>query len=366
VVFIAAMFFVKDLPQSTLGLAIGVTLAFCVQWAATLWAAQPSLRNIDWLKAKLFAPELKQMVKAMALTIIGIGAVQVNSLLDALFARYADLSGPAYLYYAQRLYQLPLALFGLALSSALLPPLSRALQQSDAQRYHQLLNFSLVKSFCLMLPITLALFVTGDAFVNLLYGRGAFDALATVQTTKCLWGYTLGLIPAVFVLILAPAFYAMKDYKTPLYAALLSVAINLGLNTLLIFWFEQGSASVAVATSLAAFANAYFLSSALTKKIGPLFTPATYASFRKLAICGLLAALMSAGASYFLLKGSGLLMLFSLNVTLPRDFVHQLIHLISLGGVFILLFFSYAWMVGVKEVFEWLGLKSSPQSHREG
>jgi putative peptidoglycan lipid II flippase len=357
-VFIGAMYAAKDLSQSTLGLAIGVTLAFFIQWIATLWASRPSLRNIQWLQAKLFAPELRQIVKAMALTIIGIGAVQINGLIDALFARYADLSGPAYLYYALRLYQLPLALFGLALSSALLPPLSRALQQGDTAHYQQLLNFSLVRSFGLMLPITFALFATGDAVVNCVYGRGAFDATATLHTTTCLWGYTLGLIPAVFVLILAPAFYAMKDYKTPLYAALLSVAVNLLLNTLLIFVWKQGSASVAIATSLAAYANAYFLSSQLSKKIGPLFNTSTLSSFKKMTFCGLLATAFTAGVGYFMMGGVGLsLLFFSHTVQLPRDLLLQIIHLTVLGGVFVLLFFSYAWMMGVKEAFELLGLK---------
>ncbi len=359
-VFIGSMWWAKDFPgvQSTTGLAIGVTLAFFLQWGAVLLFSRSYLQGTPWSQARIFAPELRQMFSAMALTIIGVGAVQINGVIDALFARYADLSGPAYLYYAMRLYQLPLALFGLALSSALLPPLSRALQQGDTARYRQLLNFSLVRSFGFILPITLAIFAMGDSLVNLVYGRGAFDFTATVHTTTCLWGYTLGLVPAVFVLLLAPAFYAQKDYKTPLYAALLSVGVNLVLNTLLIVFWGQGSASVAVATSVSAYFNYFFLSSRLSKKIGPLFDTATRASLGRIALCAILAAIFTGGIGYFIMGGTGISLILTPGIIeLPRNLLFQLLHLFVLSGIFILLFFSYAWMLGVREAFEFLGLK---------
>jgi putative peptidoglycan lipid II flippase len=361
-VFIAAMWFVKDLPttEATIGLSIGVVAAFLIQWLAVLPTSFNFIRGVQWIKARLFAAELKQMVAAMAFTIIGIGAVQINSLVDALFARYADLSGPAYLYFAIRLYQLPLALFGVALSSALLPPLARALQQNDTARYRQLLHFALSRSFSFILPITIAIGVFGDSIVNLIYGRGAFDATATLQTTTCLWGYTIGLVPAVFVLLLAPAFYAQKDFKTPLYASLLSVGVNLALNSLLIFAWGQGSASVAVATSLATFVNFFYLSSRLSKKMGgPLFDSATLISFGRVALCAGLAGVFTCGIGYYLVGGTAAAFVFDAAVNFPRGLFAQVLQMFVLGGIFGLLFFSYAWMMGVQEVFQFLNLKKT-------
>lgn len=358
--FIGAMWFVKDLPafEATVFLSVGVGAAFLLQWMAVLPSALPFLKGLRWLKVRLFTPELRKMVSAMVLTIIGIGAVQINSLVDSLFARYADLSGPAYLYYAIRLYQLPLALFGIALSSALLPPLSRAMQQNDEARYKQLLHFSLSRSFGFIFPMMIGLFVCGDALVNLTYGRGAFDTQATIQTTMCLWGYALGLVPAVFVLLLAPAFYAQKDFKTPLYASLLSVGLNMGLNILLIFGLGWGAASVAVATSVAAFANFFFLASRLIKKIGPLFDLPTLLSFTKVSLCAVLAGVMTAIIGYYL-AGSSLLSLE--DSYFPRTVLQQIVQFAVIGGTFALLFFSYAWMLGVREVFQIFGINRDPE-----
>lgn len=339
VVFLFTMWWVKDLPQTeaTVSLSIGIGLAFFAQWLAVLPPILPFLKNF---KARLFAPELRQMVAAMTFTIIGVGAVQINSVVDSLFARYADLSGPAYLYYAIRLYQLPLALFGIALSSALLPPLARAFQQNDQSRYKTLLDFALTRSFGLIFPLMIGLFVVGNSLVNLTYGRGAFDAHATLETTHCLWGYALGLIPAVFVLLLAPAFYAQKDFKTPLYGSLWSVLVNLVLNFILIFGFRWGSTSVAIATSIAAFVNCFYLISKLSKKIGPLFDKPTLLSFAKVSLCTLLAGGMTAAISFYLMG------------ELPRAPLQQLLHFFTLSGTFGLLFFSYAWMFRLREAFQ--------------
>jgi putative peptidoglycan lipid II flippase len=362
IVFLIAMWLVKDLPpiEATVSLAIGVTLAFLMQWLALLPTAFPILRGLEWFKARLFAPELKQMVSAMAFTIIGVGAVQINSVVDSLFARFADLSGPAYLYYAIRLYQLPLALFGIALSSALLPPLSQAFQQKDESSYKTLLHFALTRSFGFIFPMMIGIFVLGDTLVNLTYGRGAFTTSATIETTTCLWGYSLGLIPAVFVLILAPAFYAQKDFKTPLYGSLWSVGVNLVLNIVMIFGLTLSSTSVAVATSIAAFVNCFYLTSKLSQKIGPLFARSTLLSFGRVALCATLAGAMTAWIGHHFVGVPGIFLLFSSTAELPRTLLSQALNFCVLGATFALLFFSYAWMLGVKEAFEFFRVKDRP------
>ncbi len=357
-IFLAVLWSVKDWEASaaTTALAIGVTLAFGVQWLSLLFSTGSLLRQIRWGEVKFWTPELKRMVSAMSLTIVGIGAVQINSFIDTLFARSADLSGPAYLYYAIRLYQLPLALFGIALSSALLPPLARALSAGDKVRFLSLLQFSLKKSLCLMIPMTILLLVFGDTIVNAVYGRGAFDLIATLETTRCLWGYSLGLVPAVLVLLLAPAFYAQKDFKTPLKASLLSVAINFLLNILFIYEFNWGPASVAASTSLAAFLNAGYLFYRLSKQEGELLDPSTKSAAGKITLCAVLSGFVTLAVGYFLLGGTASTILFG-EIQFSRDLFTQALHLVIYGGVFTLFFLSYAWMFKIDEVFQLLGLK---------
>jgi putative peptidoglycan lipid II flippase len=184
----------------------------------------------EFFQPKLFSAELRKIVIPMFLGVIGIGAMQVNSALDAIFARFASLEGPAYLWYAIRIQQFPLALLGVALSSALLPSLSRSSERGEWGNFRTLLLSSLVKCFSLMLPAAAVLLVLGSSIVNLFYGHGDFSQIATHETLLCLWGYSLGLLPAAGILLLAPAFYAQKDYKTPmkgaLYAVLLHVLIH--------------------------------------------------------------------------------------------------------------------------------------------
>lgn len=364
VVLIGAIWWVKDLPafDATVLLSMSVVVAFFFQWLMVVPSAIPFLREHlslkEWWQGRLFSPELKGMIGAMMFTIIGVGAVQINAALDTVFARYASLSGPAYLSYAIRLYQLPLALFGIALSSALLPPLSRTMQEGALDRFHHLLHFALSRIFSLMLPATVAIFVLGPASVNAIFGRGGFDFEATMQTTFCLWGYGIGLVPAIFVLLLAPAFYAQKDYTTPLFASIYAVALNTGLNAVLVFGFGWGATSIAIATSVASFFNCFYLARKLSRKIGPLFDRATVLSFAKTAFCSVIAGGITLGLGHSLLNDPALLMMLgSKEVFFARETAVQIMQLFTQIGVFAVLLFSYAWLLNAGEILQLLGLR---------
>lgn len=357
-IFLLILWLVRDWQSeyAVVALAVGVTLAFFIQWASLLFSSGQVLKNFRSIK--LWTPELKKMVSAMGLTITGIGAVQINSFVDTLFARSADLSGPAYLYYAIRLYQLPLALFGIALASALLPPLARARQAGDTQKSHELLQFALRRCLTLMIPMTIALFAFGDMIVNLVYGRGAFDLMATVETTRCLSGYALGLVPAAAVLLLAPAFYARKNFILPLKASLISVLVNVILNVVFIYGVGLGSASVAYATSIAAFVNAGYLLYALTEQDGTIFDRPTRRTMSKVSLCCLLSAILTFFIGSYLVGGAQASFLWSVDyLNISRDLLTQIMHLFIYGGMFTIFFFSYAWLFKINEVFEFIGLK---------
>jgi putative peptidoglycan lipid II flippase len=351
-IFLVAIWWVKDWisADAMQGLALGVVAAFLCQWLmvipGTMKLLKPYLSWKEWLSPKLFSPQFIQMVKGIIYTVIGVGAVQINTAIDTLFAHAASLSGPAYLNFAIRLHHLPLSLFGIALASALLPPLSRAMQGGKIAEYLKLLHFALSRSFTLIFPCSVAVLVLGASAVNLVYGHGLFDFQATVQVTICLWAYGIGLMPAVLVLLLAPAFYAKKDFKTPLKASLLSVALSLFLNAILVFWLGLGAASIALATSVAAFANYKFLSRKLSNAIGPIFDQESRNACMKVMVCSLLAGASTlAVGHYFLNDPTVNMLLHGKEVAFPRALLHQCFQFLSLSVAFGGLLFFYAWIV---------------------
>jgi putative peptidoglycan lipid II flippase len=263
--WIIGIFFSSQYPpqEAMTILSLFITAACFAQWIVTL----PSIYNIIkkfnihnlWKESRGYTSDVLKLARPLALGIIGVGAAQINNALDAVFARWADTEGPAFLWYAIRIQQLPLALFGIAIANALLPPLSRAGKANDHKQFSHFLNFAIQRTLEFMIPITCALFLFADAGIQLVYGRGDFTTQSVVGTTLSLWGYGLGLIPMALILVMAPAFYSRGDYRTPSQSAVGSMVINIGLNTLLIAGLGLGAASIAVATSLSAWVNFVWL-----------------------------------------------------------------------------------------------------------
>jgi putative peptidoglycan lipid II flippase len=275
-VLIVCALLLKDqaIDRAMIWLAGGVIISCFAQWFMTIpgtWKIfRQNLSEQSWSAVSLWTPELKVFCSSLSLGILGVAATQVNSAVDSIFARYAESEGPAFLWYAMRIQQLPLALFGVAVSSALLPPLARAIKQDDVANYHYFLSYALSKTFMLMLPITVAVLLMGDVIINLMYGRGDFDQASVAYTTRCLWGYSVGLLPTALILLLAPAFYARSDYLFPTWGAILCMLSNCLLNTWFIMGLGWGSASVAWATSISAWGNLCFLGWGLVKRQGSM------------------------------------------------------------------------------------------------
>lgn len=265
IIWIAGIFVCSAYPsdEAMVLLSYFIIAAAMGQWLFTLpWTLRILKQNhlqSFWQSLDFRSADLKTLSGPLLVGILGVSAAQINNFLDALFARYASLEGPAYLWYAIRLQQLPLALFGIALSGALLPPLSRALRAGQTDQFISFFDAAARKTVLLMIPITVAIALFGDTAINALYGRGHFTDESTRMTALCLWGYGLGLIPMALVLLMAPAFYAKKNYKTPTRASLAAMGINCVLNGLCVGWFEMGAFSVALATSVSAWINCALL-----------------------------------------------------------------------------------------------------------
>lgn len=252
-------------PEAMPVLAIGVIFACFLQWLWTVPKTVQILRqglSQNWWKGCLtYTTDLYKLWKPLSLGILGVAATQINNAVDSIFARYAELEGPALLWYSIRLQQLPLALFGIAIAGAILPPLSRAMKAADGERYQLFLNYALISTIAMMLPITALLFCMGDSCVNLIYGHGDFDADAVWQTSRCLWAYGIGLIPSALVLIFAPAYYSQNNYHLPAIAAFSTMLLNGILNAFFILILNWGAVSVAIATSISAWVNLFILMS---------------------------------------------------------------------------------------------------------
>lgn len=316
-----------------------VILACLAQWLFTLPKVLAILRKLGlkeiWQNVPLYTQELRGMLKPFLLGITGVAASQINNALDPLFARYADPEGPAYLWYAIRMQQLPLALFGIAISGALLPPLSRACEGKDWPKFRHFVDMALRRGLALMLPITLAIFLLGDRSINVLYGRGKFDSHAILHTTQCLWGYGAGLIPMTLVLFLAPAFYAQHNYRLPTIASICSVVLNLALNTLFVSWLNWGAASVAWATSLCAWLNFALLAWALHQSTGSYISQDFWQQFGKVTFTTVASAavcMLAMGAVGQAMPLHEIAM--GLPASFPRRFAEQAMQLLFPAAIF--------------------------------
>ena len=355
-VWIIAVFCLKDtaIPSAVASLSLAVILAFFVQWMMiapqTVSLIRPLLGWKECLRPQLFSLELRQMIKPFLLGTIGIAATQVNSTLDAIFARCASLEGPAYLWYAIRIQQLPLSLFGIALATALLPPLSRAVKEGNLLQYLKLLQFSLRRSFSLIFPCTLGIFALGAAGVNLLYGHGDFTGEAIFQTVLCLWGYGLGLVPSVFVLLLAPAFYAKKQYKIPMQGAVFSMILNLFLTSFFVFILEWGALSIALATSVCAWANYFYLSYAQTKIQGTSLDTTVHRSFFQTGASTLCAFCVTLFVGRFFLGDPTLAFFFGEEIAFSSEIFTQLRQFVALIGIFLTSLFVMARLLKAEDL----------------
>lgn len=252
--WIATLFFLFSYPveRAMVYLSLGINGACLAQWLMT----EREVRQL-YTAPKIRTHDLKLLLSPLLLSFVGVASTQVNSALDTLFARFAEGEGPAYLWYAIRVQQLPLALFGIALSSALLPPLTRS--KGNPERFCHFLHFGVERALMLMVPITVYLFLLGEGCIRVIYERGSFTSLSTRATAECLWAYGFGLVPMALILLFNPALNALGDYRSGSRASLVAVGMNVFLNALLVFVLGYGAFSVALATSVSAWWQGYYL-----------------------------------------------------------------------------------------------------------
>ncbi|MCG8356593.1 MAG: murein biosynthesis integral membrane protein MurJ, partial [Kiloniellales bacterium] len=207
--------------------------------------------------------DLRRLLRLMIPGVLSAGAQQLNLLVGTIIASL-QAGAVSYLYYADRVYQLPLGLIGIAFGVVLLPDLTRKLRGGAEAAAMESLNRGLEHALLLTLPATAALIVIPWPIIVVLFERGAFDAEASRATAQALAAFALGLPAYVLVKVLQPAFFAREDTVRPLKMAAASVAANIALS-LALFW-PLGHVGLALATALAAWLNAGLLAWGLRRR----------------------------------------------------------------------------------------------------
>jgi putative peptidoglycan lipid II flippase len=253
--------------RAIFGMAIGVLAGGLLQ----LTCQFPALARTGYRHTADFAfrdDGLKDVLTLMGPAVIGAAAVQVNVFVNNNFASRLDEGAVSVLNYAFRLMQFPIGVFGVAIATATLPAISRAAARGDQDEFRATLASSIRFALFLTVPSAVGLVVLGEPIIALIYERGQFDAAATTRTAETLACYALGLVGYSLIKLLAPAFYALDDAKTPARLSLLSIVTNLVLNAALVGTLRERG--LALSTALVATLNALFLFELLRRKAGPL------------------------------------------------------------------------------------------------
>ncbi|MEO1192725.1 MAG: murein biosynthesis integral membrane protein MurJ [Pseudomonadota bacterium] len=227
------------------------------------------------LRLPRLTPDMRRLLVLMVPGLISAGALQLNLFIGTMIATLQP-GAASLLYYADRVYQLPLGLIGIAISVVLLPEITRRLKGDGEAAAASSLAQGLEFALFLTIPAAIALAVLAEPIATVLFERGAFDSLASQMTGLAILAYALGLPAYVAVKVYQPAFYAREDMITPLRAALWSVGANILLSLLLFFSLRDqglGHLGLAAATTLAAAVNVGYLWRALAKR-GLLRLPA--------------------------------------------------------------------------------------------
>ena len=227
-------------------------LAFC--WRLNL---MPRLR------APRFSAAVKKLLVLIAPAAMGAGVAQINLFVDLIIVSQIA-SGVSYLYYADRINELPLAVIGIGLGTVLLPTLSRQIRAGSIAAAHHSQNRAIELSLLLSLPAAAALMVIAEPIVRVLYERGAFALEDSLKTKAALMAFAAGLPAFVLVKVLSPAFYAHQDTKTPFRIAVICVVVNFLLNITLII--PLAHVGMALATTIAGWLNVALMVMHLRKK----------------------------------------------------------------------------------------------------
>jgi putative peptidoglycan lipid II flippase len=276
-------------------LAAAVSLSGVAQFVLVYVSARRAGLHIGWPKLRV-SGEVKELMRVIGPAAVGAGIIQINLLVDVLLAaRFLPEGSVSWLFYGDRLNQLPLGVIGIAVGTVLLPSISRLLAAGDAAGAMRQQNRALEFSLFLTLPSAAALAVIAGPIIATLFERGAFTGTDTAQTAAALTAYALGLPAYVINKALTPGYFARQDTKTPVRYATIGLVVNTVLNIILIQFLAH--VGLALATAIAAWVNTGLLYNGLRRDHGFTLEKTTRLRLAKM----LLSSLLMAGGLYLAL-----------------------------------------------------------------
>ncbi len=267
VIFIAALtalswFQLGNTPKAGVFLAWAVSFAGLAQFLVVVFAARQIGIKLG-LRLPRLTPGVRRLFQLGIPGVIAGGITQINIMIGTLIASMQD-GAVSWLYYADRLYQLPLGIVGIAIGVVLLPDLARNLREGDMVAVHESQNRSFEFSLLLTLPAAIALFIVPEPIIRVLFERGAFVSGDTMATASALSAFAVGLPAFVLIKVFSPGFFAREDTKTPMIYAGISMIVNVVVS--LALFFVIGHVGIAIATSLAGWVNASLLATTLIRR----------------------------------------------------------------------------------------------------
>lgn len=331
VMLVALLLVPQGGEASAEALSIAVVIGGVIQLALVWWAARKAGISLRLRRPKM-TPGVRQFFRVVIPATFAAGVYQVSILIDTQFVSYLAEGSMAHLNYADRLNQLPLGIIGTALGTAILPSISKFVDQGNPEEAQKIQNQAIELGMLLTLPAAIAFAAAGVPLVTALFRGGEFTPQDAVITGNTLAIIALGLPAYVMVKVLTPGFFAREDTKTPLRIAMWVLGANIAFNFALVPW--MGLYGLALALALTAWLNCAMLYLTLRKR-GHFSLSAHVAS----RVARQLLAGLAMGATLY---GVNLLLgpLFN-GSTIER--MGALTVLVGSGGV---VYFGLGWMIG--------------------
>lgn len=252
-------------PNEAYAFSVGVMVSGVVQFAYLYNECRKAGYRIN-LKMPRMNPEIRKLLKNMFPVMLGAGVLQINVLVNTQIASYISDGAVSFLYYADRVSQLPLALIGTAIGTAMLPMLSRLFRENEVKKANDTQNTAFEIAWFFSVPAAFGVLAIAGPIVSVLFERDNFSHDDAMAVTRALWAYSLGIPAFVLMKIFTPGFYSNDDTKTPVKIAVCCIAANLIISLGLIFGLGFDHVALAIATSVSSWLNVVLLAVALHKR----------------------------------------------------------------------------------------------------
>ncbi|MFU8894373.1 MAG: murein biosynthesis integral membrane protein MurJ [Luteolibacter sp.] len=287
-------------PRSLLGFSIGVVIGgiaqLTCQFPALLRAGFRFVADFHWSDTRV-----AKILSLMLPAVIAASVVQVNVMINAMFAFGVGEGAASWLNYAFRLMQLPLGVFGVAVATVTLPSLSRAAIHGISPDFKPILAKGLRLVTFLVLPSMLGLICLAEPIISVIYERGNFTDETRRQTAIALQAYGCGLLFYAALKVVQPAFYAIDRRWLPMISSIIALILNIGFNYFFVFVLGYGHAALALTTSITATANFLFLYLAMRHFAGDFDTLGLLRMLGKLLVAaGVMSAICLAGKAWLM------------------------------------------------------------------